>query len=146
MNHIKEKTLNENQVIKAVVKHLKAKNWHCVSVSYTNQRGIDILMELDGVKFAIEAKGGTSSKSGTFSKKRSRRFGQPFNNNQKVSHVSRALYTAVRTVCEKQHRAGIAVPCDKEHKRLIEAMLPALRTLEITVFLVRDDGTVKERP
>lgn len=130
--------LTENDVIAAVVAHLEGQGWTSISVSQTDQRGVDILMERDGSTIAVEAKGGTSSKQGTS------RFGQPFTNNQKGSHVSRALYTAVRTVSEDKHRAAIAVPSDEGHERLIAAIRPALRTLEIAVFLVQEDHSVRE--
>ena len=68
--------LTENDVIDAVVAHLESEGWSRVSVSQTDRQGIDILMRCNNTTFAIEAKGGTSSKPGTS------RYGQPFNTNQ----------------------------------------------------------------
>ena len=57
--------LTENDVIDAVVLYLKNRGWCVESVSYTNQRGYDVLAKKGKKSLAIEAKGGTSSKNNT---------------------------------------------------------------------------------
>ena len=130
--------LTENDVIESVVSHLGANDWRIVHERRTHQRGIDILAKRHGNTLAIEAKGGTSNRPG------SARYGQPFTANQKKSHVSRALYTATCEVSKGEHQAGIAVPSDPEHERLMKAILPVLRRLKIKTFLVQDNRTVRE--
>lgn len=130
--------LKETEVIKAVKAHLKDNGWEKVSTSKPHQRGIDILAEFADTTMAIEAKGGTSSKSHTA------RFGKPFSSNQKKSHVSRALYTAACTVSDGKHWTGIAVPDDENHERLILDIERALKKLKVTAFLVNDSRKVRE--
>lgn len=130
--------LDENDVIDSVVSYLKDDGWHIENVSSTDQRGFDILARKDHSSIAIEAKGETSSKRGT------NRYGKPFSGSQRLSHVSRALYKAACVVSSESHRAGIALPCTEGHMKLIENIVPALKKLDIVVFLVRHDRTVQE--
>ena len=130
--------LTENDVIDAVVLYLKNRGWCIESVSYTNQRGSDVLAKKGKKSLAIEAKGGTSSKNYTA------RYKEPFNTGQKMDHVANALYKALSVVSCGNHRAGIALPSDTRHKKLIEEVKPALKTLDVVVFLVDSDGTVQK--
>ncbi len=130
--------LNENDVIASVILHLQDNGWHIENVSSTDQQGFDILARKGQSSIAIEAKGETSSKHGT------KRYGKPFSSSQRLSHVSRALYKAACVVSNESHRAGIALPCTAGHKKLIKDIAPALKKLNIVVFLVRHDRTVQE--
>src|SRR5579863_522530 len=105
--------MTENHVVAAVVSHLENSGWDILSKRSTDQRGIDVLAERQGKKLAVEAKGGTSSKP-------TKRYGKPFTANQKRSHVAVALLTAAQVVSEGQFSAGIALPNDREHIKLIE--------------------------
>ncbi len=134
----RQRVLTEEDVIKAVASHLERHGWTIRNTSRTNQRGIDILAEKRGKMLAIEAKGGTSNRPG------SARFGLSFTKSQKLDHVSKALYTATRAAISGDHQGGIAVPADEEHKRLIQNILPALKTLDIAAFLVEEDRTVRK--
>lgn len=130
--------LTENDVIKAVVSHLLDDGWKIENISSTDQRGFDILARKGQSSIAIEANGETSSKRGT------NRYGKPFNASQRLSHVSRALYKAASVVSSGTHRAGIAIPCNEGHMKLVQDISPALTTLNIVVFAVQYDRTVQE--
>ncbi len=133
--------LYEDNVIEAVVGHLKQRGWCIISTASarTKQRGHDILAAKDGATLVVEAKGATSSDP------KSARRGQEFDMGQKRSHVSRALYTVVSIVSTDRHQAALAVPSDAGHRELIDDIAPALATLNVTVFLVNKDLTVETR-
>lgn len=61
-----------------------------------------------------------------------------------MSHVSRALYRAASVVSNGTHRAGIALPCTEGHIKLVKEIAPALSVLNIVVFSVKRDRTVRE--
>jgi hypothetical protein len=103
------------------------------------QRGVDILARRGGETLAIEAKGGGSSKPGT------KKYGEPFDKGQKRSHVAVAVLTAMREISGGQHQAAIAFPDDTEHGRFIEEIGPALQRLNIGVFYVALDKSVRLR-
>jgi hypothetical protein len=128
-----ETVLTENDVIQAVVSHLKKGGWAILSTCSTGEHGVDILAEQGGQSLAIEAKGGTSATLGT------KRYGKPFTANQKRTHVAVALLTAAQVASKGESSAGIAFPNDREHAKLITRILPALRVLKIHVFLVGED-------
>jgi Holliday junction resolvase-like predicted endonuclease len=125
--------LTENDVIEAVVSHLKHRGWAILSTCSTGRHGIDILAEKGGKKLAVEAKGGTSATLAT------KRYGKPFTANQKRTHAAVALLTAAQVASDGEFSAGVAFPNDSEHIKLITRILPALRTLEIQVFLIGQD-------
>jgi hypothetical protein len=83
--------LTENDVLEVVRDILQRDG--CVIESYcsTADQGVDIVARgRDGRWVYVEGKGGTSSKSHTA------RFGQAFSYGQHLSHVSRAVYTALK--------------------------------------------------
>ena len=129
--------LTENEVVEAVADHLRQSGWVVLQTRTTSQHGIDILAAKDGQRLAIEAKGGGSAKAG------SARYGLHFTQNQKRTHVAVAILKALQTLCEESCQVGVAVPDDAEHSRLISTVLPALKLLNIQVFLVGADRTVR---
>lgn len=130
--------LTENDVVKSVAAYLTQQGWNIQNICSTNQHGVDILAEKQGKTLAVEAKGGTSATKGT------KRYGKPFTGNQKRTHVAVALLTATQVVSEGTYAAAIAFPDDHEHSRLIEKILPALRTLKIRIFVVAENGKAHE--
>jgi len=127
----------EDEVIEYTIQYLKSKGYKIRSSSDVYSRGTDIVAEKDGVRLYVEAKGQTSSKPGT------RRFGKEFNRNQKTDHVSKAIYSALKS--KNQHansHVGIALPADEIHIELIEAVWPSLKQLNISVFLVSESGKI----
>ena len=84
--------LTENDILEVVRDHLKGKD-NCTIEAFcsTSDQGVDIIARSpDGRRIYVEGKGGTSSKSNTA------RFGQAFTYGQHLSHVSRAVYTALK--------------------------------------------------
>jgi hypothetical protein len=129
--------LTENDLVGAVKEHLLATGWDIRQVSLTNQHGIDILAARGSETLAVEVKGGGSSKPETA------RYGKPFTRNQKRSHVAVAVLTALRETSRGDNKAAIALPDDREHVRLIEEIWPALRKLDVGVYLVAPDRAVR---
>jgi Holliday junction resolvase-like predicted endonuclease len=130
--------LTENDVVDAVAEHLRKNGWHIERTRSTNERGHDILATKGETTLAVEVKGGKSSKPHTA------RYGKPFDSGQKRSHVAVALYKAATVFGAGQYRPGIALPSDDRHRKLIEAIRPALDVLHVAVFLADDDWTVRE--
>ena len=85
----------------------------------------------------VEAKGQTSSKPHT------KRYGLEFNRNQKMDHISKAIYSALKTKNRYiDSQVAIALPADDIHIELLEAVLPSLKQLGIEVFSVTENGDV----
>lgn len=61
-------------------------------------------------------------------------------------HVGEAVLKALAVVAEGKARAAIAFPDSSRHRSLVEPVRLALERLEITVFWVREDGTVSVEP
>src|SRR5215469_14209085 len=101
--------LTEDQVVQAVVSHLKKAEWQIKKTCTVEQRGTDILAERDGRSLVVEAKGGGSARKWT------RRYGQPFTSAQKRHHVAMALLTAVKVVSKRGGHAAMALPGDEVH-------------------------------
>jgi hypothetical protein len=101
------------------------------------QQGIDICAERNGVTLAVEAKGGGSSKPGTA------KYGEPFSTGQKRSHVAVAVLTALGVASVGKQQAAIAFPDDAGHMRLIKQIWPSLQKLNIGVYFVSPDKSVK---
>jgi len=131
--------LTENDVVEAVAGHLEERGWEIIQTARTDQRGHDILALRDGISLAVEAKGETSSKD-------TPRRGQSFSGSQKRTHVAKALYRCARVSSEGRHRPGIALPSSDGHRKLVNDILPALKSLGVSVFLVEWDRAVQEVP
>lgn len=129
--------LTENDVVEAVRMTLEAEGWEIVSFSATHQRGPDIEARRDGKHLVVEAKGETSSKS------KSKRFGSPFHDGQVLVHVSRAVYTALVAQEDGSTLAAIALPATQAHMVQVKRVEGTLRRLNIRVFWVAQDLTVR---
>jgi len=130
--------LTENDVVQAVVNHLKKNGFKILNQATTVQRGIDI--EAKGKKtkvhLFVEAKGATSSKPKT------KRFGKLFNGNQIESHVSRAILKLMKIASNmpenRDMKVAMALPDNEGHRKLIEEIYPSLIRLRIGVLWVND--------
>ena len=129
--------LFESDVISSVCNFLKKYDFEIIQQLNENQQGDDIIAKNKSQKMYIEAKGETSSKKG------SNRFGQEFNSSQKKVHVSQALYRAIKMKEENNSLSGIAFPETTGHIALIEPIKKTLQEIEIEVFWVKNDGTVR---
>lgn len=128
--------LTEDAVIAAVREHLAFGGWQIVSWAAPDQHGTDIVAVRDGTRLEVEAKGGGSSKAHTA------RYGQPFTTAQVRVHVGEAVLTALRVVAAGTARAAVAFPDTPRHRAQAGAIEPVLHRLGITVYWVREDGTV----
>lgn len=129
--------LTENDVVQAVVAHLKTEGYRVESTCSTVERGVDIVAVHPATnrRLLVEAKGGTSSKSTTA------RYGSPFTLNQAKSHVSVAFYYAAKL--RQRHspegpQIAMAFPDDPQHRTLVDDISSALDALGISVFFVNN--------
>ncbi len=129
--------LTENDVVEAVAGHLEDRGWEIIETARTDRRGHDILAHREGTSLAVEAKGETSSKYTS-------RRGQSFSSSQKHAHVAKALYMCARVSSEGRHRPGMALPASDRHRELVNDILPALKSLGVSVFFVDGDRAVQE--
>jgi len=130
--------LTEGDVIHRVITFFEKNGYKIVDQKNTSQQGYDIVAEKEGKRTYIEAKGQTSSKP------HSNRYGKEFTSNQKWDHVSKAVYTAMKTLKKEGNcDAGIALPADDVHMRLINDIYPSLQALKIEVYLVHESGIVQ---
>jgi len=130
--------LTENDVVESVSGFLASRGYDVVQQLTTDVRGIDVVAVGEAETWYVEAKGATSSKATTA------RFGTPFSTNQINSHVSRAIYTAMkileRAPAGTRTRAALALPANRGHREMVEAVRGSLDTLGVAVFWVDDDG------
>jgi len=130
--------LTESQVIDAVCAHLRKSGWRIESTCRETERGYDIVATHRSKRrrAIIEAKDETSSKSYTL------RHGKPFSSGQATSHISRALYTAIRSIGHGT-LSGMAFPKNEAHVKRVECIAPTLRKLDLEVFWVTSDRKVE---
>ena len=131
--------LNENEVVDAVVIHLAAAGWVTEQQLHGHQRGVEIVASsLGGQRLEIEAKGATSSRSG------SAKFGQPMGSSEVRINVAEAFYTAAATATrgEPGVSSAMAFLDDDRHRRYVEPLRNAAALLGIGVFWVRADRMV----
>lgn len=128
--------LTENEVVEAVRNTLVAEGWQIVGTSTTLQQGADIEAHREGVRLIVEAKGETSSKAKT------NRFGLPFHRGQVLTHVSRAVYTALVAQEDGKTLAAVAFPWTELHINEVAKVERTLRSLNIRVFWVKASDVV----
>jgi hypothetical protein len=128
--------LFEDDVVSAVVAHLRADGWTIESTALATQHGDDIVATRNGERLVVEAKGQGSSKVHTS------RYGKPFNRGQASTHVGVAVLRSLRVVSEGTSTAAIALPDDEFHRREVDRVYPALSRLGVWVFWVAPDGAV----
>lgn len=128
--------LTEDQVIDAVSEYLATRSWRVITRATAIQRGDDLVVERDGERLIIEAKGAGSSKVETA------RYGKTFNKGQVFDHVAKAVLKALRVVTAGQARAGVALPGDAAHRAEVAKIRDALARLEVAVFWVDEQRNV----
>jgi hypothetical protein len=136
--------LYEDDVVDAVCRYLEH-NDYVIRQSLTSmQRGHDIIADKRGDPTStlyVEAKGEGSSKAATA------RYGSSFNSGQVFDHVAKAVLKALRVASwdttGPQSRAGIALPENAAHVQQVEMVGRALRNVEIAVFWVAQDKSVR---
>lgn len=130
--------INENQVVDYVCKYLEDNKYIIDQRLCTNEKGYDIVaFNEDGKKLIIEAKGGTSSKSGT------NLFGRAFNQNQVKTHISVALYAVGKVInSDPDCEVGIALPQNDSHLKAVNKIQKVIELLDIRIYWVSDNGEV----
>lgn len=132
--------LTEDAVIYLLCEHLTADGWKIVSKALADQRGTDVVATRAGIRLEVEAKGGQleGSHGAVWPAVQSGASEGPC--------PGEAVFKALAVVAEGKARAAIAFPDSRRHRSLVEPVRPALERLEITVFWVREDGTVRVEP
>lgn len=131
--------LYEDNVVAAVVAHLRADGWEIESTALATQHGDDIVATRNGERLVVEAKGEGSSKSHTT------RFGSPFTKQQASVHIAVAVLRSVRVISEGVSSAAIALPSVDSHRREVDRVAPALSLAGIRVYWVDPDMRVTEQ-
>lgn len=130
--------LTESDVIESVCDFLQNHNYMIKQQLNEQERGDDIIaVNNRGEYFYIEAKGQTSSKIYTKS------FGKEFSDSQKLSHVSKALYRAIKMKDQNNAYVGIALPETTKHLAIIKDIQKTLQSIEIEVFWVKNNRSVR---
>jgi hypothetical protein len=134
--------MDENAVVSAVCAYLEDRAWSVVQRRHTSETGIDIVAThpATGRTCYVEAKGGASATPGT------KRYGKPFDGNQVAVHVGQAILAALKLRTAHPdaatHLVVIAVPDERHHRRHLDAVGPALRTVAVGTLFVSADGSV----
>ena len=129
--------LDENAVVMHCVAALRAAQWRVERSATTMERGIDIVAERNGARMYVEAKGVTSSKSG------SNRYGMLQTSSQIFIQVSTALCTTAQLRSAEPHaEVMIAVPDHECMRRRLARIEPVLECARIGVLWVGSDGCV----
>jgi hypothetical protein len=130
--------LTESDVIQSVCDFLEDHNFSIQQHLNEQEKGDDIVAINDrGEHFYIEAKGQTSSKTN------SKAFGKEFSDSQKLSHVSRALYRAIKMKDQNNSDTGIALPETQKHIKLVKDIEETLRLIGIEVFWVQNNNGIR---
>ncbi len=126
--------LTENHIVKKMTEHLKADGHEILQSLSTDQKGIDIISQKDGLKMYVEAKGETSSREG------SKRFGKPFSKNQVGTHIAVAILASMKSLAKysKNSRVAIALPDNQDHRTMIGLISPVLKKTAIEIYFVSE--------
>jgi hypothetical protein len=131
--------LYEDDIVGAVVTHLRAEGWAIESTALATQHGDDIVATRNSERLVVEAKGEGSSKAHT------RRFGAPFTNQQASVHIAVAVLRSLRVMSEGTATAAIALPAVDSHRREVDRIAPALSRAGVRVYWVEPDMRVTEQ-
>jgi hypothetical protein len=132
----------EGNIQSRVATYLAASGWSIIRVADTAQRerGVDIIAERDGQRLLVEVKGWPGT---TYSRERA---GQPkltAPTLQAAHWFAEGLTTLIRRGAEAGSRLALALPDMARYRTLLAEAGWALDRLEIAVFLVTVEGTVK---
>jgi DNA-binding sugar fermentation-stimulating protein len=132
--------MDENQIVEAVVIHLKGLGYVVKQSLTTKEKGIDIIAEhpVKG-RILVEAKGGTS----TF--ENSARYGKAYTKSQVFDRVAKGFYT-VAEMKEGNRDAVVvfAIPKTKWFEEYLGRIRNSLSALDIKIFLVSAGNIVEE--
>ncbi|MBL0319309.1 MAG: hypothetical protein IPP74_08485 [Alphaproteobacteria bacterium] len=132
--------LSENELIDALCVYLKSYDYKIVVARTTKEKGIDVIAKKGTSRLLIETKGGTSSFNG------SKRYEKTFSPSQISTRVSRGSYTAADLRSNEhqgEDKIALAFPDHPTYLKFIAKIRLVLEELDITVFLIGDDRSVK---
>lgn len=129
--------MDENEVAERLAIWLARSGWTIESTTAPGQAGDDIVATRDGNRLAIEAKGDTSSRTGT------KRRGERFSRSAQIGNLGRAIVCAMQQA-NRADVTGIAFPDAPAVRALLDEIAPSLWAGGITVFIVGRDA-VEER-
>lgn len=129
---------DENQVVDALAAHLEQAGWALNAVRHGHQRGVDIEATREDEVLHVEAKGATSSVTG------SKNHGRPFSGPEVRINLAEAFYTAaIAATAGNATVSAIAIPRTELYTKFLEPLRPAIARLSIVVFFVTDDFHVE---
>lgn len=131
--------ITENDVIRAVCAKLADLGFNIKQSLNTLEKGIDVIAQKADFVLYLEAKGETSALI------TSKRYGKPFNQNQIVDHVSKALLAVskiITTRTDDNFGVAVALPDNLGHRKVIQEIAKAIKLLDINILWVAADGTV----
>lgn len=122
--------------------YLALSGWSIVRVAETarQERGADIIAERDGERLIVEAKGWPSTVYARGERAGQAKPTQP--TTQAAVWFAQALTTLIRHGNQPDVRLAMGLPDMPRYRALLGEAAWALRRLEITVYLVTEDGTV----
>ena len=135
--------LDENDVVEAVCAYLEQNNFVVNRKLHTSERGIDIEAthsSSDRVLY-VEAKGGTSSRSG------SNRYGKPYTKSQILDRTAKGVYTLLQMQgkqARKNSDFALAVPNTIWFREYLAPVEDAIMRLGLQMFLVDENKHVEE--
>jgi hypothetical protein len=135
--------LDENDVVEAVCAYLEQNNFVVNRKLHTSERGIDIEAAHSGSDrvLYVEAKGGTSSRSG------SNRYGKPYTKSQIFDRTAKGVYTLLQMHGKQTRRNSefaLAVPDTKWFREYLAPVEDAIMRLGLQMFLVDENKHVEE--
>ena len=135
----------EYLVVSALVRHLRRDGWRVVSRAdpRTRERGVDLIVERDGIRRAIEAKGFPAALYPEGRAKAGQR--KPWRSTQARSYMGDLLLTTLLLLDKyPDHEVAIAVPDRLTFYSLVERLKPQLQRLGIGASIVHENGQVTE--
>lgn len=135
--------LDENDVVEAVCAYLEQNNFVVNRKLHTSERGIDIEAthsSSDRVLY-VEAKGGTSSRSG------SNRYGKPYTKSQIFDRTAKGVYTLLQMQgkqARKNSDFALAVPNTKWFREYLAPVEDSIMRLGLQMFLADENKHVEE--
>jgi len=130
--------MDENAVVRAVCGYLRRTERATITKTCnTRERGTDIEACRGRQRWYVEAKGGTSSRTG------SARFGKSYSSSQVFDRVAKAFYTAaiLRALHpERLNIVALAFPKTKEFENRVAAISSPLKRMRISLFWVTNSS------
>lgn len=129
--------LTENEVIDKLSNHLVKKGWTIKAKRKNFERGIDIEAFKGRQFLAIEAKG---AKANSDAHNRTRKH---FSANQIKTHFGVAIVKVLSIKSQNPTwQVAIALPDDDLIRKHIDHLIPFLRSLQISMYWVSENGSV----